>query len=283
MLAHSSARVTRYVVLLALLAAGGLGCQHCEKKRSADCPPKEICDTECLPAKPVKEICPAPECPVPEAKCAPPKPHVEIRQSPPVHVKLPRPQVIVETAAAPVAPAQPMVAAQPIAPVAPQVAAPQVYAPVAATGIHRPINRARLGLTLDFIRLPIPVPRFIAVPTAPEAHVALAPVAPVAPVAPIAYQQPVAPVYAAPAAPIAAYQPVPVAPYAAQPVAPMMAAPAYQPVYQPVAPAPVAPTAPQPASPSTVADFCRQIDALKAALDAQKAALGCDDVKWRSR
>jgi hypothetical protein len=41
--------------------------------------------------------------------------------------------------------------------------------------------------------------------------------------------------------------------------------------------APVAPQAPpaQPISPQTLEDYCRQVDALKAALDASKAAMGC--------
>jgi hypothetical protein len=292
---------------------GGEGCP---------CPGPNPAPTSC----PREESCPAP-CP-PQQVTAPP-PHVEIHQAPTVHVKAPAPQVVVETAP----PVQPQAFQPQQAFMSPQyAAAPQpqgmmALAPMGGAFQSAPVGRARPGLTLDFIRVPIPILRLVAIPTTPEyaaVPIAAAPYFPAAPVAPQPY-------------PVAA-APQPMIPQPVLPAPPMMAAPAPvapvpvavpQPVVQPapvaVAPPPQAPThtivgiqgqaivpvqgqavvpvqgqaivplqgqtglplapapapcepvftpqvatpAPQPLNPATVDAFCRQVDALKAALQAQ--------------
>jgi hypothetical protein len=267
MLAGSANRTLKGAFLLGLVLASCVGCrqmkpctQEGEVRTAGTCP-------EQLPYPQSSRPCAPPAPP----QCQPPQ--VDVRAAPPVHVKLPQQQIVLEQApAAP--PAAPPMMAQPVAPAAPQmVAMPQSYAPMSAPGVivpAAPVGRARPGIALDFIRIPIPFPRLIAVPTTPEVTI------------PIAYQPqvPAAPVYAAapvyPAAPVAPPVQAPV--YQVQaPVAPVMAQPVMaQPVVaQPVAVQPVAPQQPQAISPQTLADYCRQIDALKAALDASKAAMGC--------
>jgi hypothetical protein len=187
-----------------------------------------------------------------------------------------------------------------------------------------PVGLARPGLTFDFVRIPIPFPRLIAIPTTPQITipfaapqaVAFAPqaAAPVmqqfapAPVAPVVQQVAAAPVapfvqqVAAPQAmmpvsgqvtvpvqgqvtvpvngqvtvPVQGQVPVPAGAVFTQP-APIAAAPQVVTVQAaPAAPiAPTAPAAPQSLNPQDVDAFCRQVDALKAALEAQKAARGC--------
>jgi hypothetical protein len=66
--------------------------------------------------------------------------------------------------------------------------------------------------------------------------------------------------------PVQGHAVVPVQGQAVAPVAPPAAV-------VPVAPA--APAAPQPLNPQDVEAFCRQVEALKAALEAQQRAAGC--------
>jgi hypothetical protein len=181
-----------------------------------------------------------------------------------------------------------MVAPQmpPVAPAMPQLmTAPQAYAPLAApAGLVQavPVGRARPGITLDFIRIPIPILRLIAVPTTPEITVPLAApqlvaYQPQAVMPPVAAPQVVAPAAVVPQAPAPAVVPFQgaVVPVQGQALLPIQGQAAVPMVAQPVMSAPVAPQPTQPLSPQDVAEYCRQIDALKAALDASKAAVGC--------
>jgi hypothetical protein len=151
-----------------------------------------------------------------------------------------------------------MVTNQPIA--APQYVMANPYQAPAqmavVSGQSVPAGRARPGLTIDFFRLPIPYPRLVAIPTAPE--MAMVPMAApqvfavqpqaVTPVAPMMQQALAAqPQELVAAPPQAAPQLYAVQPQAVTPVAPMMqqafvaqpqalvAAPPQPTVYQPQA------------------------------------------------
>ncbi|MCI0457361.1 MAG: hypothetical protein L0Z62_10365 [Gemmataceae bacterium] len=266
----------------------------CEVRKAPEC-----CPPECAQAPPPRAQLSMNPCPTPPPE-APTQ--VQVRQPPVVHVKVPPQKVVVQ------APAQP----SPVAPVAPTAAAPQMAAPyqspyqsLGAIAQSVPVGRARPGITLDFIRIPIPILRLIAVPTTPEITVPWAaaqaiPVAPVpqalpvaAPVAPTYVQalpQPVVPVQpqvVAPAqpqaqavVPVQGHAVVPVqgqaiVPVQGQAVVPVQGQPVAAPVVaQPVAPQafPVAPQAARPLSLEEVEEFCRRVQALKAALEARSGA-----------
>jgi hypothetical protein len=223
---------------------------------------------------------------------------VEVRESPPVHIQVPQQTVVVDMppAAQPTAPQFAMAPQAPqfaMAPQAPQFAmAPQAPQFGTSTSVQNvPVGRSRIGFVLDTIRIPLPFFRPIAVPTQQEVtytvHQPIAPqfvqqsvatqvVQPMA-VQPV-YQQPMAvqPVYQQPVAAQPVYQqPMAVQPVYQQPVA---AQPVYQqqPQYVQVTPqAPVSPQAMQPVTPQTKDEYCRQLDAMKAAIDAARAAAGC--------
>ncbi len=291
-------------VLLCLVLGPLPGCWHlprhygeaCEPAPDERCPP-EACPAACpTPCPPEAAPCPAAPCPPAAPPAAPPK--VEVREQPPVHIKLPQQQVIVEAAPQ---------AAQPVAPMAPQVyAAPQAIPPQAFTPLSAPtgyvqsvpLGRARPGLTIDFVRIPIPILRLIAVPTTPEVTIPVAAPQMVAfqpQAAPVAYAAPpvAAPPVAAPVAPQQAIVPVQgqaivpvqgqaIVPVQGQAVVPIQAPAAVPMAAQPMVAQPMvaqplvaAPQAAQPLSPQDVEAYCRQIEALKAALDASKAAMGC--------
>jgi len=115
---------------------------------------------------------PAPVAAPPSIRVEHSKPEVEVRQAP-VHIKLPPQKIVVPREANDYfQSAQGMAAAQAASPFAAQ-ATPQatVMTPVAVSQSlfgDTVAGRARPGLTFDFIRIPIPFPRFIAVPTQPE-------------------------------------------------------------------------------------------------------------------
>ena len=164
-----------------LLAVVGIGCQCADKcTRSCDTTP---CDHPCPP--------PAPPCNESHATLPPaaqpcPAPEVQFQTPETIHVKAPAQKVVIQAAPEQmVAPQAPMMQAYSAAP-APMMqaysAAPapmmQAYSTApAATAFSAvgpaevqsvPANRARLAIGLDTIRIPIPFPRFFAVPTTEE-------------------------------------------------------------------------------------------------------------------
>ncbi|HYH66052.1 MAG TPA: hypothetical protein VD866_15265 [Urbifossiella sp.] len=319
--AHSAARAAG-LVLLAGLAAGNVGCKHARRAVDACLPPAE-CNTPCPPAggntpcppdakpaapKVVRHHAPAVKC---DADCAPsvvevrrtppvhvkvPPQDVEVREAPPVHVKVPQQDVVVNLPpqSAPVPPMATMGGMQPVQPMATSGMVP-------ANVSHVPANRARLGFAFDTIRVRLPIIRPIAIPTVPEATFTM-PVQPMAVqqqfVQPVAVQQAgfVQPQAVQPVAvqPVAVQQqfvqPQAVQPVAVQPVAPQMqfvqpvapqqvqlmpVAPMAPPQMQVMPVAPQAPVAPAAPSAQSVDDYCRQVDALMRALEASKRAAGC--------
>jgi len=293
--AHSAARAAG-LVLLAGLAAGNVGCKHARRAVDACLPPAD-CNTPCPPdAKPaapkvVRHHAPAVKCDTPaaavkcDADCAPSV--VEVRQAPPVHIKVPQQDVIVNMPPQ-AAPTPPMVpAAMPqMQPMAGGFVAPASSGMMPANVTHVPANRARLGFAFDTIRVRLPIIRPIAIPTVAEATFTM-PVQPMAVqqqfVQPMAVQQAafvqpqaVQQVAVAPAAPQQmqfVQQVAPAAPQQMQLVQPM-APPQVQVQMMPLAPqAPVAPAAAP--SAQSVNDYCRQVDALMQALEASKRAAGC--------
>jgi hypothetical protein len=119
------------------------------------------------------EECPEEACP--EAPC--PTPKVEVCKPRPVHVKAPRSKVILRSPPPTVVtpPARAAVAApQMVAPSQAMVASPQALTSPAAGVNYTVAGRARPGLTIDFIRIPIPFPRLVAIPTTPEITVPVA-------------------------------------------------------------------------------------------------------------
>src|SRR5436309_2987142 len=243
------------ICLVGLVLGGSAGCANCRKALDDLFPapkPGGQSGSSCPSGPPKVEILSRSDgdaCGPGGASCAKPG-CVEVRESPPVHVKIPQQTVVVESPPAPpqapVAPQAPMMPQMPMAPTAP------------ATSVsvnHVPAFRSRMGFTFDTIRVPLPIIRPIAIPTVPEYTYTV----PAQPVVPAYYPQPVAPVAPVAVAPV---QPV-------QPVAPVVP-------QQYVQVAPVAPPVPTPpASPETVEEYCRQVDALIRALEASKAAAGC--------
>jgi len=292
-----------------------VACEPCPASAGA----KPVAEPTC-PVAPPAAATPAAAAPVP---CPPPPPPVvEVRQQPQqqqdIQVQMPAPKIIINTPAPQTItlPAQQPVLTQP--PQMPQLASYGMQAiPAGAQVTQIPTGRARLGLTLDSIRIPIPIPRFIAVPTTPEvvlpavvgaygATPAAFPTMPMAaaPMMQAAYAQPVQPMMMQPQM----MQPQMMAAAYQQPVQTMqpmmmpapMVAPAAPPAMLPVqgqltvpvagqvpahllGQAAVAPTlgAVPPAAPAvaldprTAAEYCRQVEALKAALDASAKAMGC--------
>ncbi|MFO0797096.1 MAG: hypothetical protein U0804_06430 [Gemmataceae bacterium] len=318
--AHSAAR-TAGLVLLAGLAAGSAGCKHGRQhaRRIVDaCLPPAECATPSPSAKSTTpppavvtksaaDPCPAP-CPpkaaCTDAGCAPSV--VEVRDTPPVHVKVPPRDVIVEL------PPQSAPPAAMTAPPAAMVAAPGAMTGglVPATVNHVPANRARLGFAFDTIRIPFPILRPIAVPTQPEVTMAVAP-AQLVQAAPTQFVQPAAAVAAPPAQlvqpPAQLVQPPPQLvqpppqlvqppPQLVQPPPQLVQPPAHlvqqaptqfvqppptqfvQAPTQFVQPPPAAAMAP---SQQSVDEYCRQVDALMRALEASKRAAGCPPTPGR--
>jgi hypothetical protein len=262
------------VLALAVLVASQTGCRNCGRLGLIYEP---------------EPICPAPSAPCDTAPAVPApcdataQPDVEVRAPETIHVKAPPQKITVtlpsnceagsacagETNAAFVAgalaPAAPPGFAPPgFAPpqYAPTASAPMGYAPVALapaavpTGSTQTVRqRNRIALGLEFIRIPLPYPKILAMPgeqevitrqtyQAPAAAPIPAGYAPMmAPAAPVAYA-PAAPMGYAPAAP-AQYAPVQYAPVQYAPAAPVAYAPAAPVQYAPVSPPPVQ-YAPQP-------------------------------------
>jgi hypothetical protein len=178
----------------------GLGCQTASKALNLCNDP--ACPAPCANAGPPRPSCePAPTC-LPPANPCPPR--VEFKAPEEVHIKAPAPKVVIESAqSAPAVCAPAPVAAAPAA-VPTVAAAPQMaYVPV-QTGVAQVVQqaapqasmmastvqttsapRARLALGLDWIRIPMPIPRFFAIAgpqevttetqyfTAPQAQVAV--------------------------------------------------------------------------------------------------------------
>ncbi len=191
------------ISLLLLVATILSGCQ-CLRHRSACVPCPKECEIieECYPCPEPKEpkhqaenIIPTPiKIHRPKAQslppsshakpCPPPKPEVKFRQPKTIHVKLPPQKIVVESQQQ-CPPAPPHAMPQQMM-MAPTQAAP-MYQPQAAPGFFQNVTQgARLGLTFDFLRIPIPIPKLIAVPTAPAVPMMMAAQQPV-----IAAQQPV--------------------------------------------------------------------------------------------
>jgi ribonuclease E len=164
----------RYYAPWFLLAVVGLGCHSLE-----NCMP--CCETPCCSA--ANALCHEssavlPPAAPPAAPCPPPQ--VEFRALEAIHVKAPRQKVVITTPA-PVE--QEAVTPQAVAPqvvyaqAAPAQAQAAPVAPFAAMAFSAagpatiqsvPANRARLALGLETIRVPIPFPRFYAVPETQE-------------------------------------------------------------------------------------------------------------------
>lgn len=184
--------------LTPLLLLIAVGCHACPrffdctgscvgKETIVECP-KEKAD--CPPPRAVKEIA------QPEPVCAKP-PVVETKQPEPIRIKIPPQKIILQNEAAPHAmmQSQPMMQpqgmVQPQSMVQPQAAMvqPQMMMVPTSAMTSSPVGAARPGLTFDFIRIPIPFPRLIAVPTQPQMQaVAVAPQAMVMPQAMVAPQ-----------------------------------------------------------------------------------------------
>ncbi|QDU24313.1 hypothetical protein [Urbifossiella limnaea] len=332
--AHSAAR-TAGLVLLAGLAAGSVGCKHgrLHARRIVDaCLPPAECATPtpsdksttpppAVVTKTAPDLCPAP-CPpkaaCTDAGCAPSV--VEVRDTPPVHIKVPRQDVVVELPPRHAPP--PAMTAPPAAPAA------MTGGMVPATVNHVPANRARLGFAFDTIRIPFPILRPIAVPTQPEVTMAMAP-AQFVQAAPPQFVQPPPPQFVQPAAPPAQLvqpppqlvqpppqlvqpppqlvQPPPQLvqppPQLVQPPPQLVQPPPQlvqqaptqyvqpptqyvQPPTQYVQQAPTqfvqqAPNAAMAPSQQSVDEYCRQVDALMRALEASKRAAGCPPTPGR--
>jgi hypothetical protein len=123
-------------------------------------PPAGKCDPPFLPD------CPPPPCAEPAKICPPPPPHVEVQQA------------VMQPMALP----QPTMAAQP-------------QGLTSEANVHYSLaGRARPALAFDFVRIPFPILRLVAVPTTPEVTVPMAAqaltVAPQALVQPQAFVQP---------------------------------------------------------------------------------------------
>jgi hypothetical protein len=147
-------------------------------KDTADCVPKQRNAEAPCPKQACEVICPPQKCEQ--------APEVEIKAPKPIYVRLPQQKIVVQNEMQPqamaVAQPQPVMQPQSFAPqsFAPQSAAPQqmMMVPVAQPQSAGPAGRARLGLTFDFFRLPIPFPRLIAVPEAVAPVQAVAMMAP---------------------------------------------------------------------------------------------------------
>jgi hypothetical protein len=128
---------------------------------------------------------------------------------------------------------------------------------------------------------PQPQPVAYAPQPQPVAYAPQAPVQPVmaAPVAPP--QQTMVPVQGQVTVPVQGQVTVPVQGQVAVPISGQTPVPVSSPMVIPIqaAPAPTAamPVTSQPLNPQDVDNFCRQVDALKAALEAQKKAAGCGE------
>lgn len=170
------------VVLFAVGCQGirGAHCLPCPKDCEADCP--QTCQEDC-PASCPSEGSRATELPAPchtdqpPAVTSCPQPSMVRKEAPApqkIQVKVPPPNVFVNAQVAP-QPASPQAYAAPQMMASPQVApsSPYQVAPLTAMSYAHsvPVGRARPGITLDFIRIPIPFPRLIAVPTVPEVTV----------------------------------------------------------------------------------------------------------------
>ena len=140
--------MSRWTLLLLVVATQATGCRHIAE--AIYCPRKDDCPPMCPPETKRHQPCPAP-CPQEPAEAPPclrpPKvvvspPIVEVREAPPVEIKLPPAQVTLQPPAPPVAApvAPPMVPAQPIAqPVAPPIAQPAVSRPGRSDGPGRAV------------------------------------------------------------------------------------------------------------------------------------------------
>lgn len=244
--------------LLLLIAVGCHACPRffdCSgtcvgKETIVECPKEKV---DCPPPRAVKEIA------QPEPVCARP-PVVETKQPEPIRIKIPPQKIILQNEAAPHGMVQPQSMVQPQGMVQPQsmvqpqaaMVQPQMMMVPTSAVTSSPVGAARPGLTFDFIRIPIPFPRLIAVPTQPQMQaVAVAPQAMVMPQAMVAPQAAMVMPQAAMVQPQAMVMPqaamVPVQPQAAmipvQPQAAMVQPQAMIPVQPQAAMVPVQPQA----------------------------------------
>lgn len=170
--------------ILPTLLLFALGCQHCPRvfdcsnscvTEEVECP-KEACRTPKRVSRPVEDCPPERVEKKPAEVCE--KPQVEKKTPQTIHIKMPQERIIVhvDQHGNPISPQQlAMMQQQQAQSFTPQSFAPQpgvqpqsmVMMPVVQPQ-SAPSGRARPGLTIDFFRLPIPFPRLIAVPDAPQ-------------------------------------------------------------------------------------------------------------------
>lgn len=164
------------------LLVGLIGCKHfgsdaCAVRHSERC--ESACTESCVEPCSNPKPCRTETVVERSAPCAAPcaakscAPEVEVRAAAPVHVKLPPQKIVVENAPqAQVQQVQPQLAYAQTAMMAPQAQVQSVpVMAMAESGSdfeHTLASSARPGLTFDFIRLPIPIPKLVAVPTAPR-------------------------------------------------------------------------------------------------------------------
>ncbi len=228
----------RFFLLLTLLPLGLAGCGHLGKHFG--------CETDCTVTTP----CPAPSSAAP-VSVACPAPRIEVQAPPAVQVTCPAPQVQFVTAPLP----------QPAAPAFTPAPLMQPYAyPQQQTAFVLPRPRASLALMLDWFDISLPLPRLAAIPTPPETVQVAGPQY----MPPIMTQPLMQPVYG-PMTPLMQPQYVPAPPAQAYPQAMILS------VATPPPPAPVV------AQPQAVAqpDLCKQLEALKMAIEANQKAAGC--------
>jgi hypothetical protein len=191
--ARSATRTITGVLLAGLILGGSVGCSR-DRNCILDCRPKKC--TSCPAAA---DSSPTPAVPKPAYL-----PKADVKMLPdgkgPVAAAFRKPTVVETHEPAPILQKVPVQAVdvrdvstvavkapQPIAAAAPAPVIPQ------ATVTHVPMNRARLAFTFDFVHLPVPFIRPVAIPTTPEYTFALPP-QPAAPAAPAGFTPVTSPV-----------------------------------------------------------------------------------------